>query len=114
MNELDIARVAHALNRAICEFNNDFSQVDFDDADIGIQASALTGVKSVLANPEVTPEELHDLWCDFKVKEGWTYGPVKDAAELKHPCLVPYRQLPEHDRLKDTIFRTVVLALKDM
>ena len=113
MNEVEIARVAHALNRAICEFNGDFSQVAFDDAPEMIQNSAITGVKSVIANPEVTPEELHDLWCDFKWKEGWTYGPVKDAAELKHPCLVPYNELPEHDRLKDAIFRTVVLALKD-
>lgn len=114
MNELDIARVAHSLNRVICEFNGDFSQVDFDEADAGIQASILTGVKSVLANPEVTPEELHDLWCDFKIKEGWTYGVEKDATKLTHPCLVPYDMLPEHDRLKDAIFRAIILTLKDI
>lgn len=111
MNVRDIARVAHAMNRAVCEFYGDFSQVDFDDADYGIQQSAIEGVASVIANPDVTPEELHNLWCDFKIKEGWAYGPEKDNLKLTHPCLVPYDQLPEHERLKDTIFRNVVLSL---
>lgn len=106
-----IAEVAHSLNSAICEFYGDFSQVDFKDAEPGIQASAIDGVRSVIANPDVTPEELHDLWCDFKIKEGWTYGPEKDSLKLTHPCLVPYNQLPEHERLKDKIFRAAVLAL---
>lgn len=111
LDEVQIARVAHALNKAICEFFGDNSQVDFYDAPDLIQNSAITGVKAVLANPDVTSEELHDLWCDFKYKEGWAWGPEKDLVNLTHPCLVPYNDLPEHDRLKDAIFRTVVLEL---
>jgi hypothetical protein len=30
----------------------------------------------------------------------------------RHPCLVPYAQLPFEQRVKDTLFRTVVESLK--
>ena len=58
---------------------------------------------------EAIAENAHDVWAAARIKEGWTYGPVRDDAQKKHPDLVPYSSLPdgekEYDRLMamDTI-----------
>lgn len=35
----------------------------------------------------------HDDWCEEKFSQGWTYGPVRNDAELIHDCLVPWDDL---------------------
>jgi hypothetical protein len=47
-----------------------------------------------------------------KLAAGWEYGPVKDAEAKRHPCLVPFNQLPREQQAKDYIFRAVVHALR--
>lgn len=51
-----------------------------------------------------------------KLTAGWVYGPEKqpDANPPTHPCLVPYADLPPVQRVKDGIFRSVVLAMLAM
>lgn len=47
-----------------------------------------------------------------KAAEGWVYGPVKDVDAKKHPCMVPFAELPVLQQAKDFIFRAVVHALR--
>ena len=48
------------------------------------------------------------------MKEGWTYGPVRDDKLKKHPDLVPYSELPEGEKEYDraTAMNTIKLVLK--
>ena len=39
------------------------------------------------------------------------HGPVKDEAAKTHPDLVPFDQLPEHEKQKDRLFMAIVRAL---
>lgn len=41
---------------------------------------------------------VHDVWAAARIAEGWTYGPVRDDANRRTPCLVPYDELPESER----------------
>jgi len=43
----------------------------------------------------------HARWRDHKLSRGWTLGP-RDEARRTHPCLVPYDDLPEAERQKDS------------
>jgi hypothetical protein len=45
------------------------------------------------------------------IADGWTYGPVKDAAARTHPLLVPFAQMPAEAQAKDRLFIAVVRAL---
>lgn len=57
----------------------------------------------------------HDVWAAQRIREGWTYGPVRDNANRPHPCLVPYEELPdsetEYDRNSVRQTLRAILAL---
>src|SRR5574343_716915 len=68
--------------------------------------STCSGVEKALAGQ--TPEQLHESWCHFKRLTGWSYGGVLDVEGKKHPCLVPYTELPELQKKKDELFSGLV------
>lgn len=112
MTTEQIARVCHEANKAYCESIGDFSQKSWDDAEEWQRKSAITGVEFKLTNPDVSETSLHDSWMWEKLKDGWQWGEVKDAKKKTHPCLVPYLQLPIEQQKKDTLFSSIVDALK--
>jgi len=62
---------------------------------------------------EKLAENTHDVWARQRLQEGWTHGPQRDDAGKKHPCLVPYTQLPEAEKQYDraTVVQTVKVIL---
>lgn len=106
-----IACVAHEANRAYCAGLGDLSQPAWGEAPEWQRASAIAGVQMHLANPEATPEQSHESWLAQKVAEGWVYGEVKDAEKKTHPCVKPYAELPEAQKVKDFLFRGIVHAM---
>jgi hypothetical protein len=111
MEPINIAKVAHEANRAYCATLGDFSQLPWDDAPDWQKDSAFAGVTYVIEDPNQTPEMNHAGWMAHKAADGWIYGPEKDAEAKTHLCMVPYEDLPKEQRLKDVLFRSIVLAL---
>lgn len=110
LDVIDIAHVCHEANRALQVIADDPTPSPaWDEAPEWQRVSAIAGV--VEAQNGATPEELHTKWCEYKRGQGWTYGPEKSEATLTHPCLVPYEELPEEQRIKDALFNAVVNAL---
>jgi hypothetical protein len=106
-----MAICAHETNRAYCASIGDKSQVPWDRAPANIRQSAIDGVVHILNNPSGTPEDSHNNWLKFKEQDGWVYGEVKDLEKKTHPCCVPYSELPQEQRVKDIIFRSVVMGM---
>lgn len=103
----DIAWVAHEANRAYCLSLGDTSQPPWGDAPDWQRVSAVAGVKAHLDN-ELSPQGSHEVWLKHKENDGWTHGHVKDPVAKTHPCMVPYENLPDEQRLKDVLFSAVV------
>lgn len=63
---------------------------------------------------EEMARNVHEVWSKNRMDDGWTYGPVRDDAQKKHPCLVPYGELPEREKEYDraTSQETLKLILK--
>lgn len=63
---------------------------------------------------EVMAKNVHEVWSQNRLNDGWTYGPVRDDALKQHPCLVPYEELPESEKDYDraTSQETLKLILK--
>jgi hypothetical protein len=68
---------------------------------------------------ELLARDEHDRWMDEHIKNGWTYGKTRDEVTKRHPCMVPYDELPEEEKEKDRravtaiprILRTVDLGI---
>lgn len=108
---LRAARAAHEANRIYCLSIGDTSQPRWDDAPEWQINSAIAGVEAIAQNPKQGPEESHNMWLAHKRAEGWVWGPEKDTEKKVHPCMVPYHELPDEQRLKDAMFTRVVKAV---
>lgn len=62
---------------------------------------------------ESIAKNVHEVWSQSRMEEGWTYGPVRDDARKQTPCLVPYEDLPEIEKAYDrnTAFGTLRLIV---
>jgi RyR domain len=99
-----IAKCCHEANRAYSEAHGEES-LSWDLA----RESAMDGVKVALNG--ATAQEQHEAWCDYKLADGWVYGPVKDPDKKTHPCLVAYVDLPQYQQTKDGLFQAIVFSL---
>lgn len=63
---------------------------------------------------EEMAKNVHEVWAETRIKQGWTYGPERDDRLKKHPCLIPYEDLPEEEKEYDrgTCVGTLKLILK--
>lgn len=109
-----IAQLCHEANRAYCQLIGDDSQLPYHSVSDEIIASAENGVENILNGKIRSPQQSHENWMEFKRKDGWTYGPTKDATLKEHPCFVPYEELPEEQRIKDYIFFSIVKAHEEL
>ncbi len=51
-----------------------------------------------------SPKELHGSWMQSYLAMGWVYGETYDREAKVHPDLVPYAELGQLERDKDTVF----------
>ncbi len=78
-----------------------------DTSDVKLPESLLPLIEEMAKN-------VHEVWAQNRINEGWTYGPVRDDATKQHPCLVAYDDLPENEKDYDraTSQETLKLILK--
>ena len=50
---------------------------------------------------ELLAENAHDIWAAQRINDGWLFGPERCDESRRHPCLVPYSQLPEIEKAYD-------------
>lgn len=63
---------------------------------------------------EEVAKNVHEIWAQERMNQGWTYGEKRDDALKHHPCLVPYEDLSEEEKMYDrnTSIETLKLILK--
>lgn len=107
-----IAKLCHETNRAYCETLGDFSQNRWECAEQWQRDSAVKGVQFALSGDRM-PQDSHKSWLEEKQRDGWIWGPEKDPVKKEHPCMVPYDQLPESQKVKDRLFLAIVGVFKE-
>jgi hypothetical protein len=107
----EIAAVVHDAQRRLQRIQHDPAPApEWERAGSQMRHTASEGVRAV-AGEGLTPRESHERWCEQMRHDGWTTGPEKDPARKTHPCLVPYEDLPAHQRDKDELFVAITRAL---
>ena len=63
---------------------------------------------------EKMAKNVHEVWAQSRISQGWTDGPERSDALKHHPCLVPYEELPEIEKAydRDTAIGTLKLICK--
>jgi ryanodine receptor 2 len=63
---------------------------------------------------EQMSKNVHDVWAETRIRQGWSYGAERNDALKQHPCLVPYEELPEEEKEYDrnTSIGTLKLIMK--
>ena len=63
---------------------------------------------------EAMAKNVHEVWAQTRIAQGWKYGPERNDAEKRHPMLIPYEDLPEGEKVYDrnTSVETLKLIMK--
>ncbi|UCE67347.1 MAG: hypothetical protein JSU85_04850 [Candidatus Zixiibacteriota bacterium] len=78
-----------------------------------MKESISNGIKNYFQKDgKLTPEQSHENWMHEKLKNGWKYGAKKSEIKKTHPCMVPYKHLPEAQKVKDKLFLTIVETMQ--
>lgn len=63
---------------------------------------------------EQMAKNVHEVWAQSRMEQGWTYGEERNDVTKKHPCLIAYEDLPEveKDYDRNTSLETLKLIYK--
>ena len=63
---------------------------------------------------EQIAKNVHEVWAQSRMDQGWTYGEERSDVLKQHPCLIPYEELPEQEKSydRDTALGTLKLICK--
>lgn len=106
-----IARTAHDAIRGWRLANGQEGIPEWADAPDWMLAATKESVSAVLKNLGMSASAQHDQWVAAKKRDGWMFGHTKDSIAKTHPLLIPFDQLPEVERMKDTLINAIVAAL---
>ena len=70
--------------------------------------------RELLELSEKLAEQVHEVWAQGRINDGWTYGTERDDEKKQTPCLVPYSELSEEEKAYDrnTAYATLRFIVK--
>lgn len=105
------ALIARRTKKFLCDLSKELLKVAQNAADDKDEYEAicqreLEEVNSVLPDDlvvlaEQLAQRVHDVWAEERIRQGWSYGEKRDDVLKTHPCLVPYEDLPEEEKIYD-------------
>ena len=62
---------------------------------------------------EAMARNVHEVWAQTRIEQGWIYGTERNDDLKQHPCLIPYEQLTEEEKEHDrnTVMGTLKLII---
>ena len=79
--------------------------IDTNDIELPVELNSLI---------EQMAKNVHEVWAQNRIEQGWTWGKERNDELKHHPCLVAYEELPDEERLydRDTAIETLKLIMK--
>lgn len=74
--------------------------------------SKVTLPEDIQSKVETIAKNIHEVWAEKRISEGWRYGTTRDDEHKFHPCLCRYEDLPESEKEYDRT--TVEVTLKSL
>ncbi len=79
-----------------------------------IDTSGVELPEELISLVEDMSKNVHEVWAETRIRQGWTYGERRDDELKTHPCLIPYEELSEEEKEFDrnTSIGTLKLIMK--
>lgn len=87
--------------------NNNYTPQPIDTEDIELPKELMSLVEAMAKN-------VHEIWAQTRIEQGWVFGLERNDRLKRHPCLIPYEELPESEKEYDrnTSLSTLKLIYK--
>jgi ryanodine receptor 2 len=87
--------------------DSNYTPQPVDTSDVRLPAELDELVEKIAKN-------VHEVWAQSRMEQGWKYGDERSDELRHHPCLIPYEELPEieKDYDRDTALGTLKLICK--
>jgi hypothetical protein len=109
-----IAHIAYDAVQTYCRTIGEDPNLPWAELPEVSREGLIAGTHAVLDGTAGTAEAQHERWCAYWIGKGWITGDVKSNELKTHPNLVTWPELPIEQRMKDVLFRAVVLAFIDV
>lgn len=76
-----------------------------------IDTSNINLSEDLLYLQEKLAKNAHEEWVQARISKGWIYGSKRNVEKKEHPCLVPYKELPNSEKEYDRILALKTLKL---
>lgn len=106
-----IARTVHEALRGWIAAHGEKPPPVWQRAPAWMRESSRESVRFALENPDAADSHQHDQWMAQKKRDGWSFAPLRNNDKKHHPMMVPYEDLPDFEKRKDTIVRALTAAL---
>ncbi len=63
-----------------------------------LDTSSVSIPEELLPLVEDLAKNVHEVFVQNRMKEGWKYGPVRDDEKKENPTMIPYEDLPESEK----------------
>ena len=107
-----VHEMVRAFNYVAYAHGYDKNMKAFLDLDTQEKVRIIEAVKREAETPTANNEDSHARWMKARLEDGWKWGEKLDRANKIHPNLKPYKDLPASEKLKDTLFKSIVGELK--
>ncbi|HEX4484967.1 MAG TPA: RyR domain-containing protein [Terriglobales bacterium] len=75
-----------------------------------VDTSSIELSRDIVELTERLAENTHEVWARERMAQGWTFGRERNDARKQHPSLIPYKELPESEKIYDR--NTAIQTLK--
>jgi hypothetical protein len=106
-----IAVICHEACRQLDRALRDDLREPWSKTTWWMRQTCIASVMFHIQNPDAAQDAAHEDWRKHKFELGWKAGPIPNEAIMEHPCLVPFAELPEEQRIEHALFKAVVNAL---
>lgn len=110
-HRIQAAKTGHEITLALKLFHGEEAMPVWDKLPAETKHRNIIGVNAVIDKPDITPAEIHQVWVETMLKEGWRVGPKYDTIKKAHPSLVPYMELEDNQKLKDVLYLAAVKSI---
>ncbi len=58
-------------------------------------------IRVFISMAEAISKNVHEVWAAGRIREGWTFGPLRNDEKRETPCLVPFEELSDEEKAYD-------------